>query len=111
MSTIVEQKVKGNVYLYEATGYWDKEKKQARQKRKYLGKKDPVTGELIPRKTDPEYNKDEHLEFLERKIRSLEIKGKKQSQDIRELKNAISHLVSQLKELGMDVELKTCSKT
>jgi transposase len=40
MSYIVEQKIKGNVYLYEVTSYWDKEKKQARQKRKYLGRKD-----------------------------------------------------------------------
>ena len=39
MSYVVEQKIKGNIYLYEVTSYWDKEKKQSRQKRKYLGRK------------------------------------------------------------------------
>jgi transposase len=39
MSYIVEQKIKGRVYLYEVTCYWDNEKKQPRQKRKYIGPK------------------------------------------------------------------------
>jgi len=39
MSYIVEQKIKGKICLYEVTSYWDKEKKQPRQKRKYLGRK------------------------------------------------------------------------
>ena len=41
MSYIVNQKIKGNIYQYEVTSYWDKEKKQSRQKRKYLGRKNP----------------------------------------------------------------------
>ena len=40
MSYIVRQKIKGRIYLYEATSYWDKDKKQNRQKRKYLGPED-----------------------------------------------------------------------
>lgn len=44
MSYIVEQKINGRIYLYEAESYWDKEKKQARQRRRYLGVKDPKTG-------------------------------------------------------------------
>lgn len=40
MSYIVEQKIHGKIYLYEASSYWDKDKKQSRQKRKYLGPKD-----------------------------------------------------------------------
>lgn len=47
MSYLVEQKVSGKIYVYEATSYWDKEKKQSRQKRTYLGRKDPHTGEII----------------------------------------------------------------
>jgi hypothetical protein len=35
MSYIVEQKVKGNIYLYRVYSYWDKEKKQSRQKRTF----------------------------------------------------------------------------
>ena len=37
MSYIVHQKVKGKVYAYEAESYWDSEKKQPRQRRRYLG--------------------------------------------------------------------------
>lgn len=46
MSYIIEQKINGNVYLYEVQAYWDKDKKQARQKRRYVGKKNDVTGEV-----------------------------------------------------------------
>jgi len=40
MSYIVEQLLKGKIYLYKVESYWDKDKKQARQKRVYLGPKD-----------------------------------------------------------------------
>ncbi|MHB8277245.1 MAG: IS1634 family transposase [Candidatus Humimicrobiaceae bacterium] len=33
--------------MYEVESYWDKSKKQPRQNRKYLGKKDPKTGKII----------------------------------------------------------------
>ena len=46
MSYIIEQKIQGRVYLYEVQAYWDKEKKQARQKRRYIGKKDDTSGEV-----------------------------------------------------------------
>ncbi len=39
MSYIVEQKIKGNIYLYRVESYWDKDKKQSRQRRKYIGPK------------------------------------------------------------------------
>ncbi|MBW8036343.1 MAG: IS1634 family transposase [Planctomycetes bacterium] len=39
-----EQAVGKHVYVYRIESHWDKEKKQSRQKRIYLGKKDPVTG-------------------------------------------------------------------
>ena len=54
MSYIIEQKnSKGHIYLYEVTGYWDAAKQQSRQKRRYLGKKDPKTGEAVtPRKSN-----------------------------------------------------------
>jgi len=48
MSFIAEQKIGGHVYVYRAESYWDKEKKQPRQRRVYLGKKDPRTGEIVP---------------------------------------------------------------
>lgn len=40
MAYIVEQKIKGNVYLYKVESYWDKAKKQPRQRRIYLGPKE-----------------------------------------------------------------------
>ena len=46
MAYIIEQKVKGHVYVYSVESYWDKQKKQARQRRTYIGKKHPVTGEI-----------------------------------------------------------------
>lgn len=39
MSFIVEQQIKGRIYLYSVDSYWDKEKKQSRQKRTYIGPK------------------------------------------------------------------------
>ena len=42
MSYRVEQKIKGRIYVYEVECYWDKEKKQPRQKRKYLGPKEKI---------------------------------------------------------------------
>ena len=53
MATIVYQKNSktGTVYAYESESYWDKEKKQPRSRRRYLGKLDPETNEIIPRLT------------------------------------------------------------
>jgi transposase len=42
MSFIVEQKIKGRIYLYNVESYWDKDKKKARQRRTYIGPKDRV---------------------------------------------------------------------
>ena len=49
MSYTVVQKIRGKHYLYEVDGYWDKEKKQARQKRRYIGRCDE-DGNLIEKK-------------------------------------------------------------
>jgi len=40
MSYVVERKVNGNIYRYEIESYWDKDKKQPRQRCKYLGPKE-----------------------------------------------------------------------
>ena len=48
MSFRGEQKIKGTVYVFEAVAQWDPQKQQSRQKRIYIGKKDPVTGAFIP---------------------------------------------------------------
>lgn len=52
MSCIVYQtdKKTGIKYAYESFSYWDKEKKQPRSTRKYIGRVDPETGEIIRKK-------------------------------------------------------------
>ncbi len=35
-------------YVYSSESYWDPEKKQARSRRKVVGKIDPETGEVVP---------------------------------------------------------------
>jgi hypothetical protein len=47
MSFVIEQTVKGHTYLYNVESFWDKDKKQPRQRRTYIGKKDPLSGGLI----------------------------------------------------------------
>ncbi|MBN1356312.1 IS1634 family transposase [bacterium] len=48
----MKQKSGKHVYIYEAESYWDPEKKSARQRRRYIGKLDPQTGEIVtPRKS------------------------------------------------------------
>lgn len=49
MTYMVKQKIRGKTYAYEVESYWDPEKKQARQKRKYLGLWDEETGSIVPK--------------------------------------------------------------
>lgn len=44
----VYNKKAGVTYVYESRSYWDKEKQQPRNKRKLIGKIDPLTGEMVP---------------------------------------------------------------
>ena len=48
MSYRGEQKIKGKTYVYEAVATWDAQNHRSKQKRTYIGTKDPDTGELIP---------------------------------------------------------------
>lgn len=48
----LKNKKNGVTYVYESTGYWNKEKQQARNHRKCIGKLDSTTGKLIPSKKD-----------------------------------------------------------
>jgi transposase len=50
MSYIIEQKIKGKIYLYKVESYWDKEKKQPLQKRVYIGPKDKSASSSIKSK-------------------------------------------------------------
>ena len=46
--TTVHRKKNGAAYLYAFESYWDKEKKQARNKQVCLGRINEETGEAIP---------------------------------------------------------------
>ncbi|MBF6626461.1 transposase [Aerococcaceae bacterium zg-BR9] len=48
MTHVIYTHKNGTKYVYESTSYYDKEKKQARPKRKLIGKIDPETGEIVP---------------------------------------------------------------
>ena len=50
MSFRGEQVIRGTTYVFEAIAQWDHEKQQSRQKRIYIGKKDPETGTFVPNK-------------------------------------------------------------
>ena len=60
MSCIVYQtdRKTGAKYAYESVSYWDKEKQQPRSRRKYLGKVDPETGEIITKKERTSHSED-----------------------------------------------------
>lgn len=50
MSYIVKQPIKGKIYLYKVESYWDKNKKQPRQKRTYLGPENKTEKTVIKSK-------------------------------------------------------------
>ena len=71
MSYIIEQKIKGRIYLYKVDGYWDKDKKQARQRRIYLGPKDKKRikfQQLLSRLTTHNFG---NIYFLTEQINSI----------------------------------------
>jgi len=49
MSYIIEQNVRGRIYLYSVESYWDKAKKQPRQRRTYIGKKENGSEATVPK--------------------------------------------------------------
>lgn len=70
MSFKVEQKIGKYIYIYETESYWDKNKQQARQRRKYIGKKDLKSGKIItPRLSNkPKVSRDYGIVYLLEKI-------------------------------------------
>lgn len=44
----LKDKRTGTTYVYESESYWDKEKKQPRNKRTLIGKIDKESGEIVP---------------------------------------------------------------
>ena len=69
MSTIIKHfdKRSGLTYAYESVSYWDKEKKQPRSKRTYLGRVDDETGEIVPTKGYRSKNRTEKIQDKDEK--------------------------------------------
>jgi len=94
----------GVVTLYESTSHYDPETKQSRPIRKYLGKLDPETGELIPSKkrkkvaeqasagsSDPELQKalqEKTRECLEKERRITELE-----KELEKLRSSMSRII------------------
>lgn len=93
-------------YVYKVEeNYWDKEKKQARNKRKLIGKIDPVTGDIVPTKkrgstsTETADQPDYKLMYEATK-KALEDK----EQQIIKIKKEFSDYVNEEKEILSEIE-------
>lgn len=98
-------KQNGVTYVYEVIeNHWDKEKKQSRNKRKLIGKIDPVTGEMIPtasrgRKKKPENSEDYRLMY-EKAQKELALKDRR----IKELEDIVADYVKDEAQYLKDTE-------
>lgn len=102
--SIVKQtnKKTGITYVYESHSYWDPEKKQARSKRKLIGKLDPVTGDIIPTgkkgpKKKSEETKDSKQEDVE--LAKLKKEVMDQKRQIADLQKEVESLTEQNRKL------------
>jgi transposase len=102
----VKNKKNGVTYVYESVGYWDKEKQQARSKRKCIGKLNDETGEIIYSKS---YLESKELEEIKANIKSETISTEP---EIRECKRSFvgaTHLLDEIgSKLGIADDLKKC---
>ena len=101
MPTIVYQEnPKTHVkYAYESVSYWDKDKKAPRSKRRYLGRVDPETGEIIEsrgnrKKQEAASGMEETGQEISRLMEEL---GRKDA-EIADLKEALQDLTSRHEE-------------
>ena len=92
MSCIVYQtdKKTGIKYAYESVSYWDKKKQQPRSKRKYVGKVDPETGEIITKRESKKHSGEGGTEILKGQIDKLRQELEDKDALIRDLKEELS---------------------
>ena len=92
MGTIVYQERNGVKYAYESVSYWNAEKKAPRSKRRYLGKVDPETGQIVRargQKKEEETNTDSREEVIEQLREQLREQLKEQEARIRDLQGQL----------------------
>ena len=105
MASIVYQidKKTGAKYAFESVSYWDKDKKQPRSKRKYLGKVDPETGEIIPsrgRTVHSEEKASEETTILPALYKEIE----ERDRTIKELRRALDEVTEKYNQLLTTVQ-------
>jgi predicted RNase H-like nuclease (RuvC/YqgF family) len=105
MASIVYQidKKTGAKYAFESVSYWDKDKKQPRSKRKYLGKVDPETGEIIPsrgRTVHSEEKASEETTILPALYKEIE----ERDRTIKELRRDLDEVTEKYNELLTTVQ-------
>lgn len=113
MPSIVYQtdKKTGIKYAYESTSYWDKEKKQPRSRRKYLGKVDPETGEIIPCKKEDNpirISEADATEIVRLRTRLTEKENKIRllEDELQKAKAVLENQTNRLKEIARLVKIK-----
>ncbi len=125
MSSIVywTNKANGRTYAYRSESYWDKEKKQPRSKRTYLGRVDPETGEIIKgeRKTktatrellerEPADVDNEAIRTLMEKVRCQEEELTVKQKQIQELEARLQKAQTAVSALASTVGLKVMKDT
>mgnify|MGYP007032359252 FL=1 len=105
MASIVYQidKKTGAKYAFESVSYWDKDKKQPRSKRRYLGKVDPETGEIIPsrgRTVHSEEKASEETTILPALYKEIE----KRDRTIKELRRDLDEVTEKYNQLLTTVQ-------
>ena len=105
MASIVYQidKKTGAKYAFESVSYWDKNKKQPRSKRRYLGKVDPETGEIIPsrgRTVHSEEKASEETTILPALYKEIE----ERDRTIKELRRDLDEVTEKYNELLTTVQ-------
>ena len=103
MSSIViyTDKKSGRKYAYESVSYYDKEKKQPRNKRKLLGVVDPVTGEIVPtsRKKKESSSDRDFKKLYEKSLKEIEQLHSR----IADLEEQVSDLLSENRRLSSKI--------
>ncbi|MDO5138867.1 MAG: hypothetical protein Q4D71_10495 [Oscillospiraceae bacterium] len=98
-------------YVYESVSYWDPEKKQARSKRKCIGKIDPETGEMIPTgkrgrkpKATAAPTDDTKLQEMTARYEQAAAEAGALKAEVSKLKNEITDLRRQNRKLHLTLE-------
>lgn len=86
-----KNKKTGTVYVYESESYWDKDKKQPRNRRKLIGRLDE-NGNIVPTGSRGRPRKKENDNITASRVAELEQKLQKCQDELQEANLEIFHL-------------------